>query len=91
MGTFLIISAVIISIFLCVTINKWYIKPYEDLTHQKQIDDIEHEKIIKSKNQLINKMSIEIEELKLKVKELKKKSTKKPAKRKILEVFPLKK
>lgn len=91
MGTFLIISAVIISIFLCVTINRWYIKPYEDLIYQKRLDDIEYKTIIKSKNQLINEMSIKIEELKVKLKESKKKSIKKSTKRKILEVFPLKK
>lgn len=91
MGIFLIISAVIISIFLCVTINRWYIEPYEDLMRQKRLDDIEYKTIIKSKNQLINEMSIEIEELKVKLKESKKKSIKKSTKRKILEVFPLKK
>lgn len=72
-------------------INNWYIKPYEDLMHQKRLDDIEYETIIKGKNQLINEMSTEIEELKVKLKESKKKSIKKSTKRKILEVFPLKK
>lgn len=91
MSMFLIISAMITSIFLCVTINKWYIKPYEDLMRRKRLDEIEYKTIIESKNQLINKMSIEIEELKAKLKELKKKSIKKPTKKKILEVFPLKK
>ena len=91
MGTFLIISAIVISIFLCITINKWYIEPYEDLMYQKSIDDMSHKTIIESKNQLINKMSIEIEELKAKLKESKKKSIKKSTKRRILEVFPTKK
>lgn len=63
-------------------INKWYIEPYECLIHRKRLDDIEYKEIVESKNRLINKMTIEIEELKVKLKEPKKKPTKKSAEKK---------
>ncbi len=71
-------------------INKWYIEPYKDLVYRKSLDDIEYKTIIESKNQLINKMTIEIEELKAKSKESKKKSTKKVEKKEIKDKIVVK-
>lgn len=76
------VLVILMSALLYVMINEWYIEPYKDLVYRKSLDDIEHKTIIESKNRLINKMSIEIEELKVKLKEPKKKPNKKSTEKK---------
>lgn len=78
--------SLILSVILYTMINTWYIKPYKDLQVSKRIDNIEHERILASKNELINTLSMQIESLKAKLK-----SKNKTSKKKILEKFPIKK
>ena len=76
------VLVILMSALLYTMINEWYIEPYKNLVYRKSLDDIEYKTIVESKNQLINKMAIEIEELKVKPKEPKKKPTKKSSEKK---------
>lgn len=65
-----------VAFLLYTMIDEWYIKPYEDLLHQRTVDELDNKQIIKSKNDLINELSAKIEELSSK-KKVSKKSTEK--------------
>jgi hypothetical protein len=83
-------SVLVLGTILCLAIKNWYIVPYEDLKRLYTLQRLEHETNLKTKNELINKMSIEIETLKAKLKKATNKNTKKVSKPKILEKFDTK-
>ena len=89
--TYLMIGSVLVlGTILYLAIKNWYIVPYEDLKRLYTLQRLEHESNLKTKNELINKMSIEIETLKSKLKKEKTKNSKKVSKPKILEKFDTK-
>lgn len=94
METYVILGGIMLMSFaLYKVIDTWYIEPYEDLKVKYEVAEKEYKAILTSKNEYINKNSIEIEKLKAKLREVRAKSkikskVKKTAnKGKILEKF----
>ena len=90
----LLTCGIICSVLLYTLLKKWYIVPLENLRKEYDLFCKASESILKSKNDLINRLSMENAELLRQVKPLKKKSTKKSVKsstkKKILEKFDIK-
>lgn len=84
MHIILLIISLIIGTALYKAIKSWYIVPLEEIRLKLEIDTKSFNNVLKSKNELINKLSIENAELLKQVRLLKKKTSKK-----ILEKFDL--